>query len=449
MTIYGFARKIIQGTPGGTLRFRIGLCLITVFLMVAMGYVFSGASGTVAAADREARSGETPAGSAADREAAAGGYIVIGWNDLGMHCISPGYKEMAILPPFNNLLVQVIQRGDPPRLVTSGITVEYSVPHNTTVAGKTDFWTYAPQLFGVTLPLGVGLTGNRLAGRMQPAGDRFEATGIPLLPYDDKKTWNPFQVATVKVRGPRGALLKTAQVVLPVSDELNCAKCHAAGGDGTMHITETGTVEGNILAVHDYYHGPTGVSDAGQSLYRNRPVLCANCHASNALGKPGVAGVKSVSEAMHGWHAQFPDAGCYDCHPGALTQCLRTGIGGMGYLGKTPSCTTCHGDMNQVAASIGQGRQPWLEEPTCQQCHGPNNSTGATLYRNAKGHGGLYCSACHNSPHAWWPSKLWADNLEPSKLQATPYSIGKCSVCHTKKQEGHDPHVTYYKERNR
>jgi hypothetical protein len=35
-------------------------------------------------------------------------YTVIGWNDLGMHCISPSFKDMAILPSYNNLYVQVI-----------------------------------------------------------------------------------------------------------------------------------------------------------------------------------------------------------------------------------------------------------------------------------------------------------------------------------------------------
>ena len=66
-------------------------------------------------------------------------YIVVGWNDLGMHCISPSFKEMAILPPFNNLWAQVIRRGDPPKVVTSNIALEYSVLKNTTVAGKTNF----------------------------------------------------------------------------------------------------------------------------------------------------------------------------------------------------------------------------------------------------------------------------------------------------------------------
>jgi hypothetical protein len=118
----------------------------------------------------------------------------------------------------------------------------------------------------------------------------------------------------------------------------------------------------------------------------------------------------------------------------------------MGYLGDTPSCQTglCHGGMQQVADSIGKGREPWLQEPACDQCHGSNVATSQDLYRHAKGHGGLLCAACHNSPHSWWPSKMWADNMQPAKLQHAPTAIGDCAVCHTRKMEGRNPHVTYY-----
>ena len=221
------------------------------------------------------------------------------------------------------------------------------------------------------------------------------------------------------------------------------------GGDGTANLPidpatgMTGTMDTNvnILMVHDYYNsGTTG------NLTQKTPVLCATCHSSNALGAPGTAGVKSVSLAMHGWHNgvdRAPDATCYSCHPGAATQCLRTAIGGMGYLGKTPSCQTgfCHGG---IAGMGNTTRNPWVDEPNCEQCHGTNYSTNGTLFRKAKGHGGVYCAACHNSPHAWWPSKQWSDNIQPVTLQRKPYSIGKCSICHTKKQFGDNPHVNYY-----
>ncbi len=391
-------------------------------------------------------------------QSGAADYVVIGWNDLGMHCINPSFAQLALLPPFNNLWAQVIQRGDPPRIVTSGITLEYSIVNNTTVQGKTDFWQYVYQLFGVDLPLGIGLTGNGLSGKMKLAGDHFEATGIPVLPYDDKMNWNPFQTAVIKLKKASGGIPKQTQVVLPVSDEINCGMCHMQGGDGTQNLpvdpttqlTGTMDVNLNILMVHDYYNGSQGKTSTGPDLVGTQPVLCAKCHSSNALGAPGVAGVKSVSLAMHGWHngvdrCTDPTFSCYSCHPGEATQCLRTAIGGMGYLGKTPSCADptglCHGGISRMG---DPARTPWVTEPTCQQCHGSNYSTGGELYRRAKGHGGIYCAACHNSPHAWWPSKLWADNLQPIKFQRVPYAIGDCKVCHIKNKAGDNPHVTYY-----
>ncbi|NTU42952.1 MAG: hypothetical protein HGA78_07845, partial [Nitrospirales bacterium] len=41
-------------------------------------------------------------------------YMVIGWNDLGMHCLNATFKNMMILPPFNGLYVQVVEKTDPP-----------------------------------------------------------------------------------------------------------------------------------------------------------------------------------------------------------------------------------------------------------------------------------------------------------------------------------------------
>ncbi len=388
-----------------------------------------------------------------DPAAREGDYVVIGWNDLGMHCINPSFKNLAILPPFNNLWVQVIKRGDPPVIVTSGISLEYSIVNNTSVKGKTDFWQYAQKLFGVSLPEGIGLTGNGLSGKMKLAGDHFEATGIPVLPYDDNMNWNPYQTAVVKLKTDAGGTPRKTTVVLPVSDEINCGQCHMQGMDGTVNLPVdpmtglTGSMDAelNILMVHDYYNGQNGVMSTGANLVGKQPVLCAQCHSSNALGAPGLPGVKSVSLAMHVWHNgvdRAPDATCYSCHPGEITQCLRTGIGGMGYLGDTPSCQTglCHGGISGMGNA---NRRPWLDEPACEQCHGTNYATGQDLYRHAKGHGGLYCAACHNSPHAWWPSKNWADNLQPAKLQHSSAAIGDCGICHTSTLTGKNPHVTY------
>ena len=369
------------------------------------------------------------------QQSSASGYTLIGWNDLGMHCISPRFKEMSILPPYNNLMVQVIQKGNHPKIITSGVTLEYSIMNNTTVNGKTDFWQYVKQLFNVILSPGKGLTGNGLSGTMKAVDDHFEATGIPILPYDDKMVWNPYQRAVVNMKDTYGKVIASTEVVIPVSDELHCEKCHASGGIAAIGIN-TPTLEGNILTLHDLKNKT--------NLMANRPVLCASCHSDNALGMPGKPGVSSLSLAMHNRHASLGASapGCYDCHPGPKTQCNRSAIEGMGPEGNDPRCEKCHGTLQQVADSLNKGRNPWLEEPTCEQCHGAEYSTGKNLYRNSTGHGGVRCSACHNSPHAWWPSKNPLDNIQPIKLQGSADYIKECRVCHIGDPGGEMSHTS-------
>ncbi len=376
------------------------------------------------------------------RSGTSSSYTVLAWNDLGMHCISPRFAQMAILPPYNNLMVQVIKRGDEPQLVTSGITVSYNFPQNTTTVGKTDFWTYAQALFGVALPQGKGLTGNGLSGNMvfnTSPFPHYEATGIPLLPYNDNMTWNPYQTAVITVKSSStGKILSQVQATAPISDEMNCQKCHADGGVGTGGFS-SGTPEGNILMLHDATYGT--------NLYDHQPVLCSSCHSDNALGMPGTYGVPSLSLAMHLKHSSLPQANqpaCYDCHPGAKTQCNRSAIEGMGPNSPTdPNCQHCHGTLANVAATIQQGRRPWLDEPNCGTCHdGSNMNTGSVLYRNSIGHHGVACAACHNSPHAWYPSMRAADNWQPINYQGSSGPIGqKCSACHTNSPDSSEgPH---------
>ena len=55
-----------------------------------------------------------------------GNYIVLVNNDLGMHCMNKNHNRLSVLPPYNDLQAQVIQRGNPttpPRIVTTGMTL--------------------------------------------------------------------------------------------------------------------------------------------------------------------------------------------------------------------------------------------------------------------------------------------------------------------------------------
>jgi len=369
-------------------------------------------------------------GSACKKEASTipattGEYVVFAWNDLGMHCLNPSYDEMVILPPYNTVNAQVVKRGDPPQLIISGITVEYNILNNTSSYGKREyggFWTNFTSLFGGTAPANnIGLTGTALSGFMTVRSDHFTAEGIPVVPVDDNGLWDPFQVIQVRVKDATGKLLAETQATVPTSDEINCAKCHTEGPSSVFT---------NILRSHDDAHGT--------SLVNDKPVLCASCHGSPALGTngPGSSGVY-FSQAIHGFHAD-KGATCYDCHPGTNTRCNRSlAHNGSGDDG---NCTTCHGDMANVSSTINGGRVPWVTEPKCVTCHTDVDGveTNNNLYRNSKGHGNIYCTACHGSPHAMFPSREVKDNYQPNQYQGSNIkTIGSCGVCHdSSKGEG-------------
>jgi hypothetical protein len=350
-----------------------------------------------------------------------GDYVVLAWNDLGMHCYNNDFQDMALLPPYNNLWAQVIRVGDPPRVITQGLQVTYAFTRNTYSVGKSNFWTYAQQLFGVVLPPNVGLTGKGLAGTMDVKDDHFVAEGIPLTEFNDGAPATPdyFQLATIVVRDAMTlAELARTTPVAPVSTEMHCDNCHRSGGAGADGV-DAGSVATNILTLHD--------DEEGTALMQQRPVLCASCHASNALGTPGAPGVPNLSNAMHAKHHEegVPDTleGCYNCHPGPQTQCLRDVMSQQGMI-----CADCHGGMQHVS----QNSNPWLQEPTCDQagCHAAPYAPDQPLYRKSKGHGGVYCEGCHDSTHAIAPSRVARDGLKFAELQGDAGMLRKCTVCH-------------------
>ena len=80
----------------------------------------------------------------------------------------------------------------------------YVFTDNTYSVGKSNFWTYAQQLFSLPVPLAadMGLTGRGLAGTMSLAGDHFVAEGIPLTEYSDSAPTipDPYQKAVLTAR---------------------------------------------------------------------------------------------------------------------------------------------------------------------------------------------------------------------------------------------------------
>ncbi len=448
----------------------------------------------------------------------AAGYTVIGWNNLGMHCMDADFSTLCLLPPYNTIHAQVIDptgvRVQDP--MAAGIVVTYeAIPDatgsiNTTSQGKTNFWDYVLGLFGAAPPVDVGLAGARMPGAgnaAQPmtwdaAAGWFVATGIPITPYDDAGRKNTYPMMRIVVRSTAGGMLATTDIVLPVSDEMDCKTCHtSAAGTPAPAMPAGGWVTDpnpqremrlNILRKHDDLQAgdptfaaalaalaPQGYSAEGlytTVITNHVPILCANCHASAALGTDGQPGVKPLTQAMHGRHAAVVDplnghtldstddrSACYRCHPGSETRCLR-GVMGAAVAANGSlaiQCQDCHGGMSAVGAPTRTG---WLNEPVCQSCHTgtatSNNGQirytsvfdtpghvrqavsstfattpdaplpGLSLYRFSSGHGGVTCEACHGSTHAEYPALHPNDNVQSIERQGHAGMLVECAACH-------------------
>ncbi len=349
-------------------------------------------------------------------------YIVIGWNDLGMHCCNQDFSTISILPPYNNIFAQVIQKGnasDPPHIITQNITVTYEIPGNTYSVGKTNFWDYEDKLFGVNLDPNMGLEGHGLSGNLDQQSDHFSAFGVPLTPYTDTDLQHEdaYQLGLIRVYDTGSNLLAETQPVIPVSNEINCVSsgCHSS--------------EQDILNEHEREGGFDP---------NDKPVFCSDCHEDNALNKPGHAGVPAFSEVIHKKHADKTND-CYKCHPGPNTQCLR----GTMKTDHNFICQDCHGSMREVGESVKNGRRPWLDEPSCgsSSCHGSKYAEeDGKLYKDSRGHGGLFCSACHGEQHAISPSGNDRDNVQAIALQGHSGTLNDCKTCHGVNPDGPGPH---------
>ncbi len=361
---------------------------------------------------------------------------------------------------------------------------------NTTSSTKTNFWTYVQVLFHGNPPPNTGLAGYKVQST-KPAQMAYntgvgywEAVGVPTIGYDDKGNFNPYPMAKLTAKSSTGAVLATISIVLAVSDEMSCNTCHKSGTDPAAQPA-SGWVNNsdpakdtklNILKKHDdrwnisgylaqlKTNGYTYQSSLYQTAIGGTPVLCSSCHGDNALALPGLPGIGAEASDMHTLHgpqilqangqtldqnSQVDDnKSCYLCHPGPVTQCKR------GAMNKT-LCSNCHGTVTYAG---NPSRNPWLIEPSCQLCHqnsqryattfdssgnwravtdqtfATNQNVpipGADLYRYSSGHGAVFCSACHGSPHAEYPTLQATDSVYPKKLQGYVAKITECSVCHT------------------
>ena len=74
-----------------------------------------------------------------------GQWTLIGWNNLGMHCMDDDYSVFTILPPFNTVNSQIINAQGKLVIAPTGLTLTYEAVAdldgsiNRSAAGKTNF----------------------------------------------------------------------------------------------------------------------------------------------------------------------------------------------------------------------------------------------------------------------------------------------------------------------
>jgi len=363
-------------------------------------------------------------------------YRILATNDLGMHCVDADFSVFSILPPYNVVNAQVVRRsgtGKPVVVNDSSVTLTYEAVrdgngsiNSTSRRGKSNFWMYVRQVYGVNLAEGQGLKGLYMPADAPSVAQRslgwdagsalFKAEGVPILPLDDASHVNRYPLMrVVAVEKATGRQVASTDIVLPVSEETTCANCHTTGAvaarDPAVAWSGTTSLEiqsrENVLLLHDHEHGT--------QLFASKPVLCASCHYSPALDLAGTgpnatqSGHGVMSAVMHDFHAdKMRDSGdaalsdhwltqgqqppspesqsCYQCHPGKTTQCLR------GAMTDAVTCQNCHGGMQavggasplQAGGSIdgtndGRPRRPWVDLPRCQSCHTGDATNHVTL----------------------------------------------------------------------
>ena len=308
-----------------------------------------------------------------------GGFTLIGWNDLGMHCDDgKDYSVFGLLPPYNDLHVQLIDKSGSLVVNPAGFRITYQGTHdpltntiNTISSPKTNWWTYAG---GLVAPLGfpppsldAGLAPSGVSGSAMPglsntpqamsfstADNTWVAPGLPVVPYGDAGgppfPHNDYPMMQLTATDSSGNVLATSNIVVPVSDDIGCATCHGSTSGYAAAMPASGwsnlsdpdkDMKHNILKKHDDRFAATtvfktaaaavGYSTAGlDPTTATKPVLCINCHAEVFLGLSGQPGVQAFSLAMHGLHGsvidpatnQTLDSGatrstCYRCHPGS------------------------------------------------------------------------------------------------------------------------------------
>jgi hypothetical protein len=212
----------------------------------------------------------------------------------------------------------------------------------------------------------------------------------------------------------------------------------AVNGDGSFRDPVAAR---GILMDTCYQCHPGRRTDCLRGAMANGGMLCQDCHGD--MNQIGADFTDNVSPANPGAFVLGPDfytnpntprvpwanePGCGSCHTGDVRDNMvgtantlahpQDGIRLMqAYLSNDPKATPIVPSNKRFAENT---------VPSGPAAGNP------MLYRVSKGHGGVFCEACHGSTHGIWPNKNPAanDNVAAVQLQGHTGTITECSTCH-------------------
>ena len=249
----------------------------------------------------------------------------------------------------------------------------------------------------------------------------FRAEGIPITPYDDAGQKNPYPLMRLIARNGGGTPIATNDIVLPVSDEMDCRACHASGTQAAAQPAAGWVWSGNperdyrlnILRLHDEHQFAdhpdlyaAALAARGfnpQGLYRGvvadgKPVLCAACHASEALGTGSYGNIPPLTASVHAKHATVRGSGPAASRsttppiarpviaviPARPRKCLRGAMGGAiapdGSMAM--QCQSCHGNMSRSVRPAAWAGS-WSRTARAATPAPPRSNNGQIRYTSA------------------------------------------------------------------
>lgn len=213
----------------------------------------------------------------------------------------------------------------------------------------------------------------------------------------------------------------------------------------------------DVLQQTCYQCHPGRRTDCLRGAMANGGMLCQDCHGDMAqVGDDFTRNVTPSNPGAFELGGDFytnpaqprvpwaNEPGCGSCHTGDAMSNL-TGMAGVtvnpadadgnvdnirlfrAYLNGDAKATPIVPNNKRFAENTIAANNPVISDPGDPRIGNP------MLYRVSKGHGGLFCEACHGSTHGIWPNKndLANDNVAANQLQGHKGTVIECSTCHT------------------